>query len=244
MKARRNLFLLLFLIGLAAIIFLGGENLKRSLADFFFRKLNKLGAFVSSPVSFELFFSSEEEYVLSKENRELRERVTNLEAAKSVSEFLASSEEKISGSVPALILFRPPSVSYDQFIVSKGEKDGVAPGNLVLVYPNIILGKVAEVFSETSRVESFSSYGLELNVSLEKAKISASALGRGNHEFEITLPRDFPIEPGEKVFSLTNPPYLVGEIEKVSSSASAPTKKLIIRQPFNIYALRSVNILK
>jgi len=241
---RRNFFLLISLMALAAIIFLSGESLKHPLSDFLFRKLKTLGAFASSPVSFDFFFSNEEKYNLSKENRELRERVMNLEAAKSVSEFLASSEERISGSVSALVLFRPPSISYDQFIVGRGEKDGVAPGDLVLAAPNIILGRVAEVFSETSRIESFSSYGFELNVSLEKAKISAGATGRGNHEFEVTLPRDFPVEVGERVFSLTDPPYLVGEIEEVSSSASAPTKKLIIRQPFNIYGLRSVNILK
>ncbi|MBI5787207.1 MAG: hypothetical protein HY446_01500 [Candidatus Niyogibacteria bacterium] len=231
-------------MALAVIVFFGGERLKRPAADLISRKMKAFGGLAAGPVSFDFFFTSGEKYNLEKENRELRERVMELEAAESVAGFMASSEERISGAIPALILFRPPSISYDQFVVAKGEKDGVALGSLVLVGPNIFLGKVAEVFSETSRIEAFSSHGLELNVFLEKTNISVAAVGRSNHEFEITLPRDFPVEVGEKVFSLTDPPYLVGEVETVLAPASAPTKKLIVRQPFNIYTLRSLNILK
>lgn len=178
------------------------------------------------------------------ENQELKDKITELEASEALLEFTSKASEELKGTVSALILLRPPALAYDQLVVDKGKKDGVLLDKLVLAGPNIILGKVAEVFEETSRVMSFSSYGLETNVFLQKAGVSASASGLGNYEFVITLPRDFPAELGEQVFSLTDPPYFVGSVEKIASPASASTKKLTVRQPFNIYNLRKVNILK
>lgn len=144
----------------------------------------------------------------------------------------------------ALIIFRPPAIAYDQLIIDKGFRDGVREGALVIYSDYVLIGKIAEVFEDSSRVISFSSYGLEQSVFLEKAGISATALGYGNGEMIITLPRDFPAIIGDKAVSIEAPAYLVGIVERVESSPSSPLKTFIIKQPFNIYNLRSVNILK
>lgn len=234
----------LFLMALAAVLFFGLSKLGRLAAEFSFKQIKTLKALGSPPSFSGIFQKNKETEELVLENRELKEKLRDLEAAKGLLEFTVKIQEESKGTIAALILLRPPALAYDQLIVDKGKKDGVVSGNLVLVGPNIILGKVAEVFEETSRVISFSSHGLEENVFLQEAGISASASGLGNYEFAITLPRDFPAETGDQVFSLTDPPYLVGSVEKISSESSASTKKLTVRQPFNIYNLRQVNILK
>lgn len=144
----------------------------------------------------------------------------------------------------AEVIFRPPEIAYDQLIVARGLKDGVREGQIVLFGENIIIGFVGEVFEESSRVVSFSSFGGEHNVFLEEAGVSASSVGHGNGELRVFLPRDFPVFAGDRVFSLTSARYVVGFVEEIVSSPSAPLKVLKIKQPFNVYNLYSVSILK
>lgn len=230
--------------GLLVILFWGLGKLGRPIAEFAFKQIKTLGALGYSPYLGNFLAENKEAEDLILENEELKAKIRDLEASEALLEFTAKAEEELKGTISALILLRPPALAYDQLITDKGKENGVILDKLVLVGSGIILGKVAEVFEETSRVMSFSTYGLETNVFLRVAGVSASASGLGNYEFEITLPRDFPVEEGEQVFSLTDPPYLVGTVEKIASPASASTKKLTVRQPFNIYGLRSVNILK
>lgn len=144
----------------------------------------------------------------------------------------------------ALVIFSPPAISYDQLIINQGFKDGIQNGNLVIYSDYILVGKIAETYEDSSRVISFSSYGLEQNVFLEQAGISVIASGKGNGEMTVTLPREFSAVSGDKVLSLTKPEYLIGFVEKIESPVNSPLKTLVIKSPFNIYNLRSVRVLK
>ncbi len=156
-------------------------------------------------------------------------------------ENILKSEDNLS---EALVIFSPPAISYDQLIINRGLKDGIKNGNLVIYSDYILVGKIAETYEDSSRVISFSSYGLEQNVFLEQAGISVIASGKGNGEMTVTLPREFSAVSGDKVLSLTKPEYLIGFVEKIESPVNSPLKTLVIKSPFNIYNLRSVRVLK
>lgn len=155
-----------------------------------------------------------------------------------------NDHEENEDFLKAEVIFRPPEIAYDQLIAAKGLKDGVKEGQIVLFGENIIIGFVGEVFEESSRVVSFSAFGDEHNVFLEEAGVSATAVGHGNGELRVSLPRDFPVFAGDRVFSLTSARYVVGFVEEIISSPSAPLKVLKIKQPFNVYNIYSVSILK
>lgn len=242
---RPRIILIAFLLLLAATVFyFSGRNLDQSASAYIFSKLKKLQALGSSAQGYGLLigFRSGSELIL--ENRELKRRIEELEAEISVLKLESSGGEKTENLIPAGVIFRPPQLAYDELIIDKGANDGLSAGKPVLVGEYTLAGELREVFAQTSRVILLSSFGREQNVFLEKSRSAVLATGRGSQELEVILPRDFPAEAGEKVFSFHQPPYLVGIVEKVVSLPTSPTKKLKIRQPFNLNNLRSVNIPK
>ncbi|MEK7566970.1 MAG: rod shape-determining protein MreC [Patescibacteria group bacterium] len=246
-----KIVLLGFICGAAFILFFFGKTLESKAAAIFFKKIKAVEALGFSPATYNFFGLLKSKGNILRENQELKEKLQESEAKADVSGFAsltAGQAEKsvdfLNGFLEARVLMVPPAIDYDQLIVGKGAQDGVESGKIVLVGQNIIFGTVGDVFSGSSRIISFSSYGREQNVFLEKAGISATATGRGNNELAVTLPRDFPAEVGDKAYSMTDRPYLVGLVEKIEAHPSSPIKTLKIRQPFNIYNLRSVNILK
>ena len=242
----RNPIFKLILLGLicgAAVLFLWGGPFEKAVSDSLFRKIKSAKALMQSARVFNISVLFRSKNDLYKENLELSGRLRELEAKTAILEF----SSKISTSkdfLAATVIMRPPAIVYDQIIVDKGLKDSVKIGDIVLAGESVILGKVSEVFDESSRVILLSSYGLENNVFLEKAGVSASVSGYGNGELRAALPRDFNIKTGDRVFSLTDPKYFVGFVEKTNFSSNSPTKNAIIKQPFNVYGLFSVSIVR
>ena len=228
-----------------AVLFFLARPLERHVASFLFSKLYVLESSLGLPVSYRFYpiFNKpkdilEENTNLKKENEKLKAKIANLEFS------VSRPQGVLTGGRRAGILFRPPATPYDQVIIDKGKKDGLKVGRRVLAYEDILLGQVDEVFESTSRVVLFSSYGQEQDVFLERAQISVSASGQGNSEFLVTLPRDFPVRIGERVFSGSEPAYLIGLVEAVTGEATSPIKKIRIRQPFNLNHLHTVYVLE
>lgn len=228
-----------------AVLFFLARPLERHVASFLFSKLYVFKSSLGLPVSYRLYpiVSKSKDILevnigLKKENERLKAKIANLEFS------VSRPQGTLSRGRRAGILFRPPATPYDQLIIDKGEKDGLQVGKQVLAYEDILLGQVDEVFEGTSRVVLFSSYGQEQDVFLEHAQISVRASGQGNSEFLVTLPRDFPVRIGERVFSGSEPAYLIGLVEAVTGKASSPTKKIRIRQPFNLNHLHTVYVLE
>ncbi|QQG46289.1 MAG: hypothetical protein HYY55_00370 [Candidatus Niyogibacteria bacterium] len=241
---KKKLVLYASICGAVLLLFFFGKFIEPGAASFLFKKIESIKALGSAPISYYNFwglFKYKSEIL--RQNQELAERLTALESREMVLKFSGLFENS-ADFMEATVILRPPAIEYGQLIVSKGLSDGVTEGKIVLLGDSVIVGAVGEVFSGSSRVISYSDYGREQNVFLEQAGISASAVGQGNNELEITLPRDFPVYAGDRAFSLTDPPYLVGLVERVESSASSPVKTLKIKQPFNIHNIYSVRILK
>ena len=144
----------------------------------------------------------------------------------------------------AVVIARPPAIAYDQLVINKGTADGVAEGQEVLVSDDISIGVAGETFQETSRVILYSAYGREQNVFLEKTGVAAIAVGRGNGELAIVLPRDLSVFVGEKIITLAARPRVIGFVEKVEAPPNSPTQTLQIKQPFNIYNIYHVGVVR
>lgn len=233
---------LIFLAAALSVLFFK-RDIEPIVSDYVFSKLKKTRSLGFSPLNYGFVIAKPSAAKLAAENKELTGRIEDLEGKLAAMNFRSRSEELPANAVSAGIILRPPGLIYDQLIVDKGTRDGVGSGNIVLAGKDMILGYIEEVFDSTSRVILISSFGREQNFFLEKANLSALAVGKGSNELETSLPRDFPVETGERLFTLTEPPYLAGLVEKIESSPSSPVKKLKIRQPFNLNNLRSVNIL-
>lgn len=192
---------------------------------------------------------------LQDENFSLRGKISELETKNMIlsGNFLKSEDGSdqniLVGSdsqkfLTASVIFRPPQTPYDMLIIDSGSNQGIKEGMQAIVFGNILLGYVAEVFPDTSKVELISSFHEETNVVLESSNIPAIAVGLGGENFEIILPRPISVNLGERIIKLGNQPLLVGIVEKIENQNADPFQKIIFRLPLNIQYLKSVSLLK
>ncbi len=190
---------------------------------------------------------------LQEENEMLREKIMQMETKITRSEILEkenvilkntfSAEEK-QNFLLASIIFRPPMTPYDILIIDSGSDSGIKEGMQVSAFGNVLLGYVADLFSDTSKIKLISSFGEETNVILESSGIPAIAIGRGGENFEIMLPRAVKVDVGERIITLGKRPMLIGIVEKIEHQEADPFQKLIFRLPINIQYLSHVFLLK
>jgi cell shape-determining protein MreC len=157
---------------------------------------------------------------------------------------LKSLMERTSLSKPLLatVLKKPPFSAYDSFILDVGESGGVKMGQTVYALGDIPIGRIGEVFAGTSRVLLYSSAGEQFDVLIGPSNIETQAVGKGGGHFEVSLPRDTKIVPGDKVHIPSLGNSFVGTVEGLASEPSEPFAKILFRQPFNLYEQRWVII--
>ncbi len=190
---------------------------------------------------------------LQEENKNLREQIMQMEAKISRSEILEKentmlkntfSVEEKQNFLLASVISRPPMTPYDLLIIDSGSDNGIREGMQVSAFGNVLLGYVADLFSDTSKIKLISSFGEETNVTLESSGVPAIAIGRGGENFEIMLPRTVKADIGERIITLGKKPMLVGIVEKIEHQEADPFQKLIFRLPVNIQYLSHVFLLK
>lgn len=194
-----------------------------------------------------------EKKALQEENNSLKEKIMQLETKIALDEAINKENETAKTSFSAedknkfliaYIISRPPDTPYDMLIIDSGAKDGIKEGMQVSAFGNVLLGYVADVSSDMSKIKLISSFGEETNVFLEISLTPAIAIGRGGENFEITLPRSINVNIGEKVLTLGKQPMLVGIVEKIEKQEAAPFQKIIFRLPVNLQYLNQVFLLK
>ena len=154
---------------------------------------------------------------LKKENAELRS-------------LMKLGQKGVFRPVFAEVMERDPMTWQEEFIIDKGSRDGIEPGNLVVTatLPDIrggpvmaVIGKVKSVAGHTARVSTVLSQDFRMSVSLPETR--ASGMLEGAHRISDMcavlkfLPLNTPPAPGQLVctnaFSGNSPPGLpVGRI--------------------------------
>lgn len=145
-----------------------------------------------------------------------------------------------SSRILAPVIMRPTLVPYDELIIDGGEDRGFRPGDKVFTTEDVLIGKISEVLSGTSKVMLYSSPGQVTQVLIGEGNDAATAIGRGGGQYSAELPRAAGVKEGDYVTapSLYGKPF--GIIRGIASDATQPFITVLFAPPVNIYNLRWV----
>jgi len=167
---------------------------------------------------------SQTEY-LDFENSELRAMLNK-----------ASSTPKIL----AAILARPPVSAYDELIIDIGKDKNLSSTSVVYIGGNVPIGKVTEVFGNTSRVTLFSSPSNKQDVLIGPSHIPATSVGRGGGQYEAELPMGSKVSVGDFVLPTGLDARPLGTVVSIDSNTANPFEKILFAPSINIFQLRWV----
>lgn len=179
------------------------------------------------------------------ENSELlsllgRSDAVSTSTAQGASSTALSYMKPISGRILAAVLIRPPAIDYDELIIDVGADRGIALGAKIYAPGGVLIGTTTDVFSQTSKVELFSSPGETYPVLIGSGLIPATAVGRGGGQYEAEVPQAAKVDQGDTVSdsSISDAPF--GIVASVLANAADPFETVIFAPPVNIYQLRWV----
>lgn len=189
----------------------------------FSRKLNEFSRFFKTKQS------------LSVENVRLKERVSSLELEVSN---LSINRTGDIGGILANVLTQPPQTPYDVLIIDRT----VPVGSKIYLPEGALVGEVVESFSKSARVKLFTGSGDKTNAILERNNLPVVLEGVGAGSFRIEVPRETPVEAGDRIVSPDRGSQFMGVVESVKVTPTDSFKEILARSPINIFNLRSVII--
>ncbi len=140
------------------------------------------------------------------------------------------------------ILSKPNKSPYDTMLVDAGGDLGVKEGDLVFALGNIPVGRVAEVYSESSKVILFSTSGEKTEVLVDGRNTFIEIIGRGGGNFEMVLPRDFELSKDSTVSLPGITPYTVAAVKAIVSDPRDSFTKALLVSPVNMHDIKFVQI--
>ncbi|MFA6295321.1 MAG: rod shape-determining protein MreC [Candidatus Paceibacterota bacterium] len=191
--------------------------------------------------------SSFEQLLLNNENlrRQILDANVRLETIKNVekeNEELRSLLNRASTTPKTLaaVLARPPYSAYDVLVIDIGSEYNLSTSSKVYADGGVLIGRVADISKDSSKVILFSSSGQKYEVLIGSSNLPAIATGRGGGQYEIQLPHGSNIIEGDFVTvpSLNNKP--LGVVVSVKVDPVKPFETIIFSSPVNIYELRWV----
>jgi rod shape-determining protein MreC len=139
--------------------------------------------------------------------------------------------------------------SRDYLIINKGSKDGVKFGLPVITEEKVLVGKIIEVYEDTSRVQLSTAKDNSFDVEVLERDIYGLVEGEGNLTFSLGLiPKEKEINIADKVITSVlggNFPkgLLVGEVQRINSSDVASFQEAELNPSFNIKELNYLFII-
>src|SRR3989338_143132 len=181
------------------------------------------------------YFSSKNALLLQNQNlqsklNEAEARMSNYDSIvaddASIKEILARKDVKVNMTLSA-ILSKPNLSPYDTLIIDVGIKDGIKIGDIVFAIGNIPIGRISDVYQNSSKVILFSNSGEKtqavvyikpaspslgepvlpdtssnkpVSTSPNPGKnIFVELIGRGGGNFEMIMPRDLVLSEVDQV---------------------------------------------
>ncbi len=170
-------------------------------------------------------------------------------------EILGRKNEKIE-IILAAILSKPNQSVYGTLLIDAGTNLGIKIGNVVFALGNVPIGRIAEVFDDSSKVILFTNPGEKTDVVISSkpaqlddtsrlgGDVFMQVVGRGGGNFEMILPRDFTLEKGTVVHLPGLTPYILGIIETIISDPRDSFQKALLVSPVNVQELKFVEVEK
>ncbi|MCX6755421.1 MAG: rod shape-determining protein MreC [Candidatus Nomurabacteria bacterium] len=189
---------------------------------------------------------------LVTENENLKNQITESEADRAnyasvvdennkMKEILGRKAENMK-VVLVGILEKPNRSLYDTLVIDAGSNQGVKIADRVFAIGNIPIGRVAEVYLNSSNVILFSNPEEKTDVVLSGKDGFLQAVGRGGGNFEIILPKDLVIAVGAEVDLPGITPYILGTVATLVSDPRDSFQKAILVSPVNIQQLKFVEV--
>ena len=212
------------------------------------QKFAGVGSFLVSKNS--LFLENQDLKSKLEIDRTLMENYNQILAENlSLKEILGRKNEKLQTTL-GVILAKPNRSPYDTIVIDIGQKEGLKVGNMVFALGNIPIGRISDIYSNSSKVVLFSSSDEKTEVmvghgsALVKSgkNIMMQVVGRGGGNFEMILPRDFTSQKGDQVFLPGIDNYLVATVEAVLSDPRDPFIKALLVSPVNVQELKFVQV--
>jgi cell shape-determining protein MreC len=185
----------------------------------------------------------EENMRLKDELASSNELIVSLRAiASSRDDLIASFGRSFQSGIPANVLVHPPETPYDIVLVDAGENLGVRPGSEVSTPEGSSIGIVSDVFSKTARVKLYSTSGERTDAVLERHSVPITLVGRGGGSLEFTVPREAPVEIGDRIMTPYIESGLLGIVGNIDVTQTDSFKTVLVKSPINPSMLRHVII--
>lgn len=208
---------------------------------------NNIGDKLSSIKSYFYFKKS-----LFLENENLKSQIKESEADRanyisvvaeneSLKEILGRKKEKIP-MVLSAILSKPNQSPYDTLVIDAGTDEGLKIGNIVFALGDIPVGRIAEVYTNSSKVILFTNAGEKTQALVSGKNISMELVGRGGGNFEMILPRDLILQKDDQVTMPGINPYVLAIAKTTISDPRDPFTKALLTSPVNIQELKFVQV--
>ncbi len=152
--------------------------------------------------------------------------------------------EKPSDYILGGVLSAPPRSPYDILILDAGEKEGIVEGMEVFSSERSIIGKIKDVFPDSSIVKLLSFPGESLDVHFIQSNILAVATGLGGGNFSVKVPSSSKIEEGELIETVGIKSFVLGRVGKITKDSANPFHLVRFRLSENIQDLRFILVRK
>lgn len=156
-------------------------------------------------------------------------------------EILGRLNEKIP-MILAAILAKPNQSAYDTLIIDVGAKQGLQIRDMVFALGNVPIGRIAEVYNNSSKVILFSNSGEKTQAVISGRNIFIEIIGRGGGNFEVIMPRDIMLQKGDQAVLPRIIPYVVGTVETIIFDPRDSFQKALLVSPVNIQELKFVEV--
>ncbi|MFA6273980.1 MAG: rod shape-determining protein MreC [Candidatus Paceibacterota bacterium] len=255
------IFILLFLIYFRASIFNGLSYV----AHLIFRPILIIGNNIGGKIS-DTGSTLRSKKSLIAENENLKNQILQSEADRANYSVVVDENLKLkeilerSGTkemILSAILSKPNQSLYDTLIIDVGENQGILVSQRIFALGNIPIGRIAEVYANSSKVILYSNPGEKTEVVIagkpaRNADGIATAggdafmqvIGRGGGNFEMILPRDFVLENETEVHLPGITPYILGVVKTIISDPRDSFQKALLVSPINIQELKFVEVEK
>jgi cell shape-determining protein MreC len=233
--------------------------------SFFFGWLAKPVAFIARPLlviekgisadlatlkNFFIFKNNliQEKEKLNQENIALRLELADTEILKKeisdLKDLLGLKEKEKKYDIVS-VLSGPGQNPYDILLLDfNASSSAVSVGKTIFADDDFILGKIISLNGSMAQAKLFSSADTQLSVTIGDQNIPATAIGQGNGNFFISLPRDTKIKEGDAVRVSSVGQSLLGLVGKIIKEPNDPFQKIYFRSPVNLSELKWVKVLK
>ncbi|MSU44897.1 rod shape-determining protein MreC [Candidatus Nomurabacteria bacterium] len=156
-------------------------------------------------------------------------------------EILGRSNEN-KPMILSAILSKPNQSPYDTLVIDVGIKKGLQVGDMVFALGNVPIGRISNVYINSSKVILFSNTGEKTQVVVSDENIFMEVIGRGGGNFEMIILSDFTPIKGDEVVLPGITPYVLGIVETIISDPRDPFVKALLVSPVNIQELKFVEV--